>query len=90
VTAVAAESLAVKRQLLIVKPEQRRSPRLAPSDRLIRGVCALFDNRANEFPRRTFGSWAMPFSRTVEHLVHASHRLTISRDVLSALVVSCR
>ncbi len=40
--AVAAESLAVKQQLLIMKRLQRRAPRLSASDRLILGVCALF------------------------------------------------
>jgi transposase InsO family protein len=40
--AVAAESLAVKRQLLIMKRAQRRAPKLTPWDRLILGVCAFF------------------------------------------------
>jgi hypothetical protein len=40
--AVAAESLAVKQQLLIMKRAQRRAPKLTPWDRLVLGVCALF------------------------------------------------
>ena len=40
--AVAAESLAVKHQLLIMKRVQRRAPNLTPWDRLMLGVCALF------------------------------------------------
>ena len=39
--AVAAESLAVKHQLLIMKRAQRRAPNLTASDRLVPGVCAL-------------------------------------------------
>ena len=41
VRAVAAESLAVKHQLLIVKRSQRRSPNLTAWDRLILGFCTL-------------------------------------------------
>jgi putative transposase len=40
--AVAAESLAVKHQLLIMKRAQRRAPKLTPCDRLVLGVCAFF------------------------------------------------
>jgi len=40
--AVAAESLAVKHQLLIMKRAQRRAPKFTPWDRLVLGVCALF------------------------------------------------
>ena len=40
--AVAAESLAVKHQLLIMKRAQRRAPNLTSWDRLVLGVCALF------------------------------------------------
>ena len=39
--AVAAESLAVKHQLLIMKRAQRRAPNLTSWDRLLLGVCAL-------------------------------------------------
>jgi hypothetical protein len=39
--AVAAESLAVKHQLLITKRAQRRGPNLTPWDRLALGICAL-------------------------------------------------
>ena len=39
--AVAAESLAVKHQLLIMKRAQRRAPNLTSWDRLVLGVCAL-------------------------------------------------
>jgi putative transposase len=42
VRAVAAESLAVKHQLLIMKRTQRRAPKLTSWDRLLLGVCALF------------------------------------------------
>ena len=42
VGAVAAESLAVQHQLLIVKRAQRRAPRLTAWDRLVLGACALF------------------------------------------------
>src|SRR5215469_914527 len=41
VRAVAAESLAVKHQLLIMKRSQRRSPNLTAWDRLILGLCTL-------------------------------------------------
>jgi putative transposase len=41
VRAVAAESLAVKHQLLIMKRSQRRSPKLRACDRLILGLCTL-------------------------------------------------
>jgi hypothetical protein len=40
--AVAAESLAVKHQLLIMKRAQRRAPKPTSWDRLALGVCALF------------------------------------------------
>jgi len=40
--AVAAESLAVKHQLLIMKRAHRRAPKLTSWDRLVLGVCALF------------------------------------------------
>jgi putative transposase len=40
--AVAAESLAVKQQLLIMKRAQRRAPKLTSWDRLVLGLCALF------------------------------------------------
>jgi len=39
--AVAAESLAAKHQLLIMKRAQRRAPNLTSWDRLVLGVCAL-------------------------------------------------
>jgi len=39
--AVAAESLAVRHQLLIMKRAQRRAPNLTSWDRLVLGVCAL-------------------------------------------------
>ena len=38
---VAAESLAVKHQLLIMKRARRRTPNLTSWDRLVLGVCAL-------------------------------------------------
>jgi hypothetical protein len=38
---VAAESLAVKQQLHIMKRTQRRAPKLTSWDRLVLGVCAL-------------------------------------------------
>jgi hypothetical protein len=41
VRAVAAESLAVKHQLLIMKRSQRRSPNLTAWDRVILGFCTL-------------------------------------------------
>ncbi len=41
VRAVAAESLAVKHQLLIMKRSQRRGPNLTGWDRLILGFCTL-------------------------------------------------
>jgi hypothetical protein len=40
--AVVAESLVVKKQLLIMKRAQRCAPRLESWDRLVLGVCALF------------------------------------------------
>src|SRR5208283_508360 len=40
--AVAAESLAVKHQLLIMKRAQRRAPNLTPWDRLALGLCGFF------------------------------------------------
>jgi putative transposase len=42
---VAAESLAVKHQLLIMKRAQRRAPKLTSWDRLTLGFCALFVSR---------------------------------------------
>jgi putative transposase len=42
VRAVAAESLAVKHQLLIMKRSQRRSPKLTAWDRLLLGCCTLW------------------------------------------------
>jgi hypothetical protein len=39
---VAAESLAVKHQLLIMKRAQRRARKLTPWDRLVLRVCAFF------------------------------------------------
>lgn len=39
--AVAAESLAVKHQLLIMRRAQRRAPKLTPWDRLVLGLCTL-------------------------------------------------
>src|SRR5215469_2328862 len=41
VRAVAAESLAVKHQLLIMMRSRRRSPNLTPWDRVILGFCTL-------------------------------------------------
>ena len=41
VLAVAAESLAVKHQLLIMKRARRRSPNLTAWDRVVLGVCTL-------------------------------------------------
>lgn len=41
VRAVAAESLAVKHQLLIMNRSRRRSPNLTPWDRVILGFCTL-------------------------------------------------
>jgi putative transposase len=41
VRAAAAESLAVKHQILIVKRSRRRSPNLTRSDRFILGFCTL-------------------------------------------------
>src|SRR5271169_1792382 len=43
--AVAAESLAVKHQLLIMKRSQQRAPNLTSWDRLTLGFCALFVSR---------------------------------------------
>jgi len=43
--AVAAESLAVKHQLLIMKRSRQRAPNLTSTDRLTLGVCALFASR---------------------------------------------
>ena len=45
VRAVAAESLAIKRQLLIMKRAQRRGPNLTAWDRLILGFCTLLVSR---------------------------------------------
>ena len=42
VRAVAAESLAVKHQLLIMKRSRKRAPNLTPWDRLGLGLCALY------------------------------------------------
>ncbi len=39
---VAAESVALKHQLLIMKRRQHRAPSLTPWDRLVLGICALF------------------------------------------------
>src|SRR5215470_8951935 len=53
VRAVAAESLAVKHQLLIMKRAQRRSPNLTARDRLILGLCTLL------VPPRRLGKMAV-------------------------------
>ena len=42
---VAAESIAVKHQLLIMKRSRQRAPNLTSTDRLTLGVCALFVSR---------------------------------------------
>ena len=58
--AVAAESLAVKHQLLIMKRAQRRAPKLTSWDRLVLGVCALFvsPKRPQRPPNQKGGSGA--------------------------------
>ncbi len=53
VRAVAAESLAVKHQLLMMKRSQRRAPNLTAWDRLILGFCTLL------VPRRRLGKIAV-------------------------------
>jgi hypothetical protein len=45
VRAVAAESLAIKHQLLVMKRAQRRGPKLIAWDRLILGFCTLLVSR---------------------------------------------
>jgi putative transposase len=40
--AVAAESVGLKHQLLIMKRRRRRTPSLTPWDRLVLGICALY------------------------------------------------
>ena len=39
--AVAAESVLVKHQLLILNRSRKRSPNLRPADRVVAGLCAL-------------------------------------------------
>src|SRR5215469_17796928 len=68
VCAVAAESLAVKHQLLIMKRSQRRSPNLTAWDRLIVGFCTLLVS-----PRR----W-----RTVAVVVKTSTLLRLHRALV--------
>jgi len=68
VRAVAAESLAVKHQLLIMKRSQRRSPNLTAWDRLILGFCTLLMS-----PRR----W-----RTVAVVVKPSTLLRLHRALV--------
>jgi len=60
VCAVAAESLAVKHQLLIMKRSRRRSPNLTRWDRAILGFCTLLAqyNRADQIP-----PWAREFPK---------------------------
>ena len=41
-SAVMAESVLVKHQLLILNRSRKRSPNLRPSDRRVAGLCALF------------------------------------------------
>jgi putative transposase len=53
IRAVAAESLAVKHQLLIMKRAQRRSPNLTAWDRVILGLCTLL------VPPRRLGKMAV-------------------------------
>jgi len=53
VRAVAAESVAVKHQLLIMKRSHRRGPKLTAWDRLIMGLCTLL------VPRRRLGKIAV-------------------------------
>src|ERR1700693_3807611 len=55
--AVAAESLAVKHQLLIMKRAQRRAPNLTSWDRLVLGVCALLVSPNRPLPGGDGPSW---------------------------------
>src|SRR5271155_5267321 len=64
--AVAAESLAVKHQLLIMKRAQRRAPNLTSWDRLVLGVCALFVS-----PRRLSKMAVILKTSTLLRLHHA-------------------
>jgi putative transposase len=64
--AVAAESLAVRHQLLIIKSAQRRAPNLASWDRLVLGVCALFVS-----PRRLSKMTVILKTSTLLRLHHA-------------------
>jgi len=64
--AVAAESLAVKQQLLIMKRSQRRAPRLTSWDRLVLGVCALFVS-----PKRLSKMAVIPQASTLLGFHHA-------------------
>jgi hypothetical protein len=47
---VAAESVALKHQLLIMKRRRRRGPSLTAWDRLVLGICALYVS-----PKRLYG-----------------------------------
>ena|ERR1700682_1256107 len=64
--AVAAESLAVRHQLLIMKRAQRRAPNLTSWDRLVLGVCALFVS-----PRRLSKMAVILKTSTLLRLHHA-------------------
>ena len=64
--AVAAESLAVKHQLLIMKRAQCRAPNLTPWDRLVLGVCALLVS-----PKRLSKMAVLPKTSTLLRFHHA-------------------
>jgi putative transposase len=64
--AVAAESLAVRHQLLIMERAQRRAPNLTSWDRLVLGVCALFVS-----PRRLSKMAVILKTSTLLRLHHA-------------------
>jgi putative transposase len=83
--AVAAESLAVKQQLLIMKRARCRAPKLTPRDRLILGVCALFvsPKRLSEMKRRNprFGC------RRIAEQISRAFAIAINKDVVRRILI---
>ena len=77
VRAIAAESLAVKHQLLMMKRTQRRCPKLTPWDRVILGFCTLLAS-----PRRVARMAVILKTSTLlgihRALVKRKHRLLYS------------
>jgi transposase InsO family protein len=74
IRAVAAESLALKHQLLIIQRSQRRSPRLTRTDRLMLGLYALLVS-PKRLPKMTVTLKTSTFLRLHQALVKRKYHL---------------